>query len=207
MNNNQEHWNKIYSSRELTQLGWYEEKPEQSLILFDKCNVNDNDLIIDIGAGASSFIDNILERGYVNIIASDISQSALTQLKIRLGDNAVNVKCIVDDLTKPLQLLNLVNVRLWHDRAVLHFLTEERERESYLSILNNSIQTGGYVIIAAFSLDGAPKCSGLNVRRYNKEMLQDLLGDNFTLLEHFNYIHHMPSGEPRPYIYTLFQKN
>jgi len=98
----------------------------------------------------------------------------------------------------------LKNIALWHDRAVLHFLTEKNEQEAYKSTLLNSVKKQGYVILAVFSLEGAVKCSGLDVKRYDKKMLQDFLGSEFKLLESFNYLYHMPSGDTRPYVYTLF---
>lgn len=200
------HWECIYDSREINQLGWYEETPKQSLELFDKCKLDKNELILDVGSGASLFVDNLINRGYRNIVATDISKTALEKLKGRLGKNASLVKWIVDDLTQPKHLQELKNVAVWHDRAVLHFLTKESERKTYLSTLLRAVKKGGYVIIAAFSLQGACKCSGLDVRRYDQNMLKKFLGDEFKLLQHFNYLYHMPSGNVRPYVYTLFQR-
>ena len=101
---------------------------------------------------------------------------------------------------------DLKNIALWHDRALLHFLLEEKERETYLSVLKKLVKKGGYVIIASFSLIGAKKCSGLNVMNYDQRMLSDYLGQDFDLIEHFDYIYYTPSGEERPYIYTLFKR-
>lgn len=78
------------------------------------------------------------------------------------------------------------NITIWHDRAVLHFSTEENERKAYLFTLSKVVKVGGYAIIAAFSLEGALKCSGLDIRRYNVGMLQEFLGNEFKLIEHFN---------------------
>ena len=69
------------------------------------------------------------------------------------------------------------------------------------------LQRNRYVIISAFSLEGEKKCSGLDVKNYDQNMLVKFLGEDFSLLEYFNYKHYLPSGEPRSYIYTLFQKN
>lgn len=201
-----EHWNKVYSSKEVNKLGWYEETPDKSLKLIEKCNINKSDRILDVGVGASTLIDNLIEMGYRNITATDFSERALNKLEMRLGAKASLVDFVIDDLTQPKHLNELRNVALWHDRAVLHFLTEESERGAYLSILLQVVRTGGYVIIATFSLEGAPKCSGLDVRRYDQKMLQEFLGDEFRLIEHFDYIYHMPSGDTRPYIYTLFKR-
>lgn len=95
---------------------------------------------------------------------------------------------------------------MWHDRVVLHFLLEEKHQKVYLSTLKKVIKKRGFVIIAAFSLKGAKKCTGLNVKNYDQDLLAEFLGEEFKLLEYFDHTYYMPSGEPRPYIYTLFQK-
>jgi hypothetical protein len=68
------------------------------------------------------------------------------------------------------------------------------------------IVPGGFLIVAALSLDGATRCSGLPVQRYDAESMCDFFGAGFRLLESLNYTYQMPSGDLRPYIYTRFQK-
>ncbi len=202
-----QHWNNVYSSKDINQLGWYEEMPAPSLELFSKCNANKDMTILDVGTGASTFIDSLIEAGFTNIIATDISEVALSKSKERLGkEKAALVKWIVDDITEPIHMQNLGQVDIWHDRAVLHFLVKDDERNAYLSTLKKVVKKGGYVIIAAFSLKGARKCSGLDIRNYDENLLAEFLGEEFKLVEHFDYMYHMPSGETRPYIYTLFQR-
>ena len=203
-----EHWNEIYAALDVDELTWYEESPEPSIRLLSKCHINKDEFILDIGAGASTFIDYLIDQGFSNIIAADISEIALNKLKERLGEEKSSlVKWIVDDITQPIHIQNLREIAVWHDRAVLHFLLEEKQQRMYSTILKKVMRKGGYVIIAAFSLEGATRCSGLSVERYDQNILARFLGKDFSLLEYFNYIHYMPSGEPRPYIYTLFQKN
>ncbi|MHA2278534.1 MAG: hypothetical protein ACXAC2_22370, partial [Candidatus Kariarchaeaceae archaeon] len=60
---------------------------------------------------------------------------------------------------------------------------------------------------ATFSLDAPSKCTGLEVKRYSKEMLEELFGKNFKLIDSFVFIYTMPNGDTRPYIYTLFKKH
>ncbi|MFQ5532204.1 MAG: methyltransferase domain-containing protein [Candidatus Nanoarchaeia archaeon] len=203
----QEHWEKVYNSKETNQLGWYEEIPEQSLNLIKKCCLDKNEIILDVGSGASTLIDNLITMGYKNIIATDISETALSKLKKRLGEEtSSSVKFIADNIADSKQIQKLRNIALWHDRAVLHFLTKDDGRKGYLSTLLKVVKKGGYVIIAAFSLEGAEKCSGLDVRRYNQNMIQKFLGSDFKLLEHFSYLYYTPSGNARPYVYTLFKR-
>jgi len=202
-----QHWNNVYSSKDVNQLGWYEEMPAPSLELLSKCNANKDMTILDVGTGVSTFIDSLIEAGFTNIIATDISEIALSKLKERLGkEKATLVKWIVDDITEPVHMQNLREADIWHDRAVLHFLVKDDERNAYLSTLKRVVKQGGYVIIAAFSLKGARKCSGLDIRNYDENLLAEFLGEEFKLVEHFDYMYHMPSGEARPYIYTLFQR-
>ncbi len=208
MNNSMRgHWNDVYSSKDVNQLGWYEETPAQCLELLSKCNVTKDMTILDVGTGASTFIDCLIEKGFTNIIATDISEMALSKLKERLGKQKASlVRWIVDDITKPVHIQNLGGIDIWHDRAVLHFLVKDDDRNAYLSTLKKVVKKNGYVIIATFSLKGARKCSGLDIRNYDENLLAELLGEDFKLIEYFDYLYHMPSGEARPYIYTLFQR-
>ncbi len=203
----EDHWNQIYSSQTVRELSWYEDRPEPSLTLVDKCGLGAEDPILDVGVGASTFIDCLIERGFQNLYAVDISEIALDKLKARLGtEKASRVSWIIDDITKPARLAQLSNIALWHDRALLHFLTEEEQRQIYKRTLINAVRPGGHAIIAAFSPQGAKHCSGLAVHNYDHKSLAEFLGKNFELKEWFDFLYTMPSGDHRPYIYTLFQK-
>jgi len=202
-----EHWNKVYSSNEINNLGWYEETPKPSLDLIAKCGLAKNSTILDVGSGATTLIDNLIQQGYKNIIASDISKIALAKLKARLPkENKEFVQLVVGDITDPQKLDFTLGIDLWHDRTVLHFLTDENQQAGYLSTLKKIVKKGGYVIIAVFSLEGAKKCSGLNVKNYDQKMISEFLGNDFELLEYFNHLYINPSGGERPYVYTLFKR-
>jgi cyclopropane fatty-acyl-phospholipid synthase-like methyltransferase len=186
-----EHWDEIYEGLDVDELTWYEEIPEPSIRLLSKCHINKDESILDVGAGASTFIDYLLNQGFKNIIAADISETALNKSKERLGkEKASSVRWVVDDITRPVHIQDLRDIKVWHDRAVLHFLLEEKQQKMYLSTLKKVLKNKGYVIIAAFSLKGAKKC----------------IGEDFKLLEYFDHTYYMPSGVPRQYIYALFQK-
>ena len=203
----QDHWNRVYATAQITRLGWYEDVPEKSLYLLGKCRIQKHECILDAGSGASTLIDALLDQGYSNIVAVDLSEIALEKAKERLGaDRAARVQWLVDDLTRPRAMTRLCDVSVWHDRAVLHFLLTEEQRQAYRATLGRVLRKGGYAIIATFSRDGAKKCSGLDLYTYDETMLAEFLGEDFDLQEHFNYTYTMPSGELRPYVYTLFRK-
>lgn len=203
----EKHWNAAYQKSPITNLGWYEENPKPSIELIDACNLPKEAFIFNSGAGATTLIAELLKKGYVNIVVNDIAAAALAELKnnLPLYKNA-QIQFVVDDLTNPSELLKLKNVDLWHDRAVLHFFTEEKQQKAYFDLLKGALKPKGFVILAEFNLEGAKKCSGLDVFNYNEEMLQERLGSDFELLKSFNYTYIQPSGNTREYVYTLFQK-
>ena len=123
---------------------------------------------------------------------NDISEGARKVLRRCAGHaNSDKVHWIVDDLTKPDKLNSI----------------EPAEQNNYFSLLNRLVKPGGYALIAAFSLTGSTKCSGLPVFRYDSNMLKEKLGSSFELVKAFNYSYTTPSGNPRDYVYTLFQRS
>lgn len=204
----EKHWNNAYQKSPITNLGWYEENPIPSIDLIEACNLPKNARIFNAGAGATTLIEQLLNKGYNNLIVNDIATAALIELKNNLSKhNYSNVQFIVDDLTYPSELLNLKQIDLWHDRAVLHFFTDRIHQETYFQLLKKVVKVDGFVILAQFNLEGAKKCCGLDVFNYNAEMLQEHLGNNFKMLKSFNYTYTQPSGNKREYIYTLFQRS
>ncbi len=200
------HWNRAYKNTNTEELGWYEDCPEPSLQLIEKCNFDKDAKLLNVGVGVTTLIDELIKLGYKNIIGSDISCTAVEKIKQRIGPASDLVKWINDDLTNSKKLVDLPPVDLWHDRAVLHFFNDIIDQDAYFSLLNKLVKPNGFVIIAAFNLSGAIKCSGLPVFRYSKEMLEERLGNDFQCLDSFNFTYTMPGGDERPYIYTLFQR-
>ena len=200
------HWNNAYKRSSIEKLGWHEEYPEPSLRLIEKCRFNKDAMLLNVGAGATNLVRELINRGFTNIIANDISHEALDELKGLLGTESKKVKWIIDDLTQPTVLKTIEKVDLWHDRAVMHFFTDKKEQNTYFTLLKNLLKPKGFAIIAGFNLNGSPMCSGLRVHRYDKKMLVEQMGSDFELIENFDFTYTMPSGDTREYIYTLFRK-
>ncbi|PQJ82324.1 class I SAM-dependent methyltransferase [Polaribacter glomeratus] len=199
------HWNEAYLNNKTEKLGWFEDKSEQTLTLINEAKLSKDALILNVGAGSSTLIDTLLADGFSNIIANDLSEEALESLKNRVGEND-KVKFIVDDLLNPSKLNKIKNIDLWNDRAVLHFFLKEGEIKAYFKLLKKVLKANGFVVIAVFAKNGAEKCCGLSVKRYDIEMLKNELGTDFELKNSFNYTFVNPFGGERPYIYALFQR-
>ncbi len=202
-----DHWNRKYTDTPITELGWYESEASLSLQLIENCAVSVDSTIVDIGSGATTLIGSLLGLGYRNIYALDISEIALENAKALLSkEQAARVNWLVDDITHPSVIQLVENVAVWHDRALFHFLTENNERQTYHSLVQKVVAPGGFVIMAAFALNGATMCSSLPVERYSIDGICEFLGDGFKLVESLEYVYQMPSGDLRPYVYTRLMK-
>jgi len=204
MNSSKKHWNSVYTNKPHEKLGWFEKDLSPSIELLNLINLNSSSRILNVGAGSTVLIDYLLDQGFENLIATDISEVGLQNLKSRVDSE--HVEYIVDDLTAPDNLNNIAPINLWFDRAVLHFFTDSRDQKTYFDLLRKLVKSNGFVIIAEFHLNGAMKCSGLEVCRYDTHMIAEHLGEEFELIKDFNHTYTMPSGDTREYIYTLFQR-
>ncbi len=204
INNLSKHWDNAYINNQEEKLGWFETDLQPMFRLIEQTGIKKSARILNAGSGSTTLIDVLIAKNYTNIIATDISKVALDNLAKRVGEG--NITSIVDDLTSSTLLNKIEAVDLWIDRAVLHFFMDNKDQKSYFNLIRNKVKTGGFVILAEFNLEGANKCSGLDVKQYSKEILQEQLGSDYKLIDSFDYIYTMPSGSDRPYVYTLFRK-
>jgi len=196
-----DHWNRVYQTRATESVSWYQQHPDLSLELIAASGVRREAGIIDVGGGASFLVDHLLKLGYTNLAVLDISGAALSIGRSRLGVRAASVEWFEADVTcfEPSH-----RYALWHDRAVFHFLTDAGDRSRYVATLRKALQPGGTVIIAAFAPDGPPKCSGLDVVRYNEYSIAAELGDKFQLREIRRETHVTPGKAEQRFNYFRF---
>lgn len=200
-----QHWNSIFNSKADPQLGWYESDASQTLSFLEAISDIDKATIFLPGAGTSILVDALLPRSS-HVILNDISDAALKKLEERIGKNEGKVSWLHHDISKPLPD-GVPNADIWIDRAVLHFLLEEQDIQSYFANLRFSLNANGYALLAEFATDGAPKCAGLDLHRYSVEEMTERIGPEFTLLKEDRYTFINPFGDPRPYVYALYKRN
>jgi cyclopropane fatty-acyl-phospholipid synthase-like methyltransferase len=201
------HWNKVYSNCDVSNLGWFEADPEPSVSLIEELALPRGATVLDVGSGCSTLIPTLLDRGHTQLVAVDVSDAALELARSMLSvDKRAHVQWIRADISAPGPPGLPTCVELWHDRALFHFLLSQPERRTYIKTLRHTVCPGGSVIIATFSLDGVNRCSGLDVRRYDADMLSREIGDGFVLVKQVDYLYVTPSGEERPYVYCVFRR-
>ncbi len=199
--NRKDHWEKVYKSKELDELGWYQEKPLPSLNLIEKISPQTDAKIIDVGGGAYFLVDYLLEMSFENLTVLDISETALEKAKLRLSGKAAKVEWVHQDIVRfqPTEKYDI-----WHDRAVFHFLTSKGDIAKYVTVVSASVVKNGHFIIGTFSVDGPTSCSGLNIVQYSKESMLDTFGQTFRLEECFRHDHVTPYGNKQNYIFCHF---
>ena len=198
-----DHWNRVYRTKALDSVSWYQRRPDVSLELIAACGVAKDAGIIDVGGGASLLVDYLLNLGYSKLAVLDVSGAALDTSRTRLEARAVAVEWFEADVTtfEPPH-----RYALWHDRAAFHFLTDSHDRGRYVATLRKSLKPGGTAIIATFALDGPPKCSGLDVVRYDEQSMAAELGAEFSLREVRREAHVTPGKAEQRFSYFRFER-
>ncbi|TNF93208.1 MAG: class I SAM-dependent methyltransferase [Gammaproteobacteria bacterium] len=203
MTSNKERWDQIYTDKSPLEVSWYQKEPELSLRLIQDWLPGKEHAIIDVGGGASVLTDRLLNNGYSRLAVLDISSTALSYAKEQLGERAKSVEWFDTDVTT---FVSPHRYSLWHDRAVFHFLTHSSERQKYIEVLLNTLNTNGILILAAFSFGGPTKCSGLDIVQYDTEKIARELGAQFELVEQADEIHRTPAGKDQLFSYYCFKR-
>jgi trans-aconitate methyltransferase len=143
------HWDKVYGSKALSQVSWYEPKPDQSLTRIRDTGVRPRDPIIDVGGGASLLIDELLRAGFRDVTVLDVSAEVLSTLRDRLGERGASVTLLQEDVTafRPTR-----RYALWHDRAVFHFGPAGPDRCSGLPVMRYDASALAVELGAEFQL-------------------------------------------------------
>ncbi|MGQ0429011.1 MAG: class I SAM-dependent methyltransferase [Gammaproteobacteria bacterium] len=202
MTDRRRHWDQVWRSKTPEQASWFQPLPAVSLDLIAAAGIAKDAWIIDVGCGASTLVDRLLELGYTHLAVLDIADAAMQASRARLGAKAADVAWHEADVT---EFEPPRRYGLWHDRAVFHFLTEVADRRAYVATLRKALAPGSAVVIATFAPDGPPKCSGLPVMRHDERSLAAELGTGFELAEVRREMHRTPWQASQPFVYCRFR--
>lgn len=196
------HWQNVWTTKPPEEVSWHQDDPALSLAMIRAASLRRDAAIIDVGGGASCLADRLLELGYVHVAVLDISGAALQLAAERLGPLGDDVAWIESSVLDWRPVPGLFD--LWHDRAVLHFLTDPADQARYVEVMKTALGPEATVIIAAFAPDGPEKCSGLPVCRHDAASLSALLGPDFQLVEETRQDHMTPGGKAQAFQWCRF---
>lgn len=197
------HWENIHRTKGLKEVSWYQAIPEVSLALLDEHQVRKDARIIDVGGGDSLLVDHLLQRSFSAITVLDISSAALAKARLRLGERSAEVEWIESDAT---DLTAVEPFDVWHDRAVFHFLTNDRDAERYLRRVADFLRPGGLLILGTFSDNGPEKCSGIPVHRYSEAEMVRRLQSICERIKCITVDHMTPFNTVQNFLFCAFRK-
>lgn len=200
MSDNKSHWERVYATKRPEDVSWFRPHLDRSLAFLERSALDMNSSIVDVGGGASTLVDDLMERGFRCVTVLDVSASALEASKSRLGTMAAAVTWVEADVLE--HAFPLESVDFWHDRAVFHFLRDEGERARYVAALTAALKPGGCVVLGTFALEGPERCSGLQVARYDAVSLLAALGDGFELIASAEESHQTPWSTAQAFVYV-----
>ena len=198
------HWETIYRTKDVHEVSWFQSEARRSLDLITRICPDQSAPIIDVGAGASVLVDNLLAAGYQDLSVLDLSEAALEISRDRLGSDSAKVKWMRVDVLRA--QLDPGAYAVWHDRAVFHFLTDATDRQAYVEQVRRAVKPGGHVLMATFAEDGPEYCSGLPVVRYSAEGLHSEFGTDFQLVRSEHEDHRTPRGAEQSFLYCLCRR-
>ena len=134
-----DHWDRIYTSTPSEGVSWYEPEASTSVDLITSLDGPAAGLI-DVGAGASPLVRRLIDSGWRDVTVLDISAAAMAEQVDQLGDRVGEVTTIVEDV---LDWVPDRTYRVWHDRAVFHFLIDDADQIRYATTAAVAVEEGG----------------------------------------------------------------
>jgi SAM-dependent methyltransferase len=185
-------WDERYERTAPTDRSWTEVWPSATLASLDALSCTPADSLIDVGGGSGLLVDALIERGWRDLCVLDLAGAALSEARARLGVGGDAVWWCTGDV-RTVDLARTFTV--WHDRAVLHFLTAPEDIAAYFAQLDRTVAPGGAVVIEVFGPTGPAQCSGLDVCQWSTEDLIAAFGPSWETVRATTVDHVTPSGE------------
>lgn len=197
------HWDDAYAQGETTR-SWYEPEPVMSLRMIDAAQAGVDASVVDVGGGTSRLVDSLLARGHTDLTVVDLSRQALGIAQQRLGADSGGVQWISADVCcwTPGRVFDV-----WHDRAVLHFLTAPDDQDRYRHNLILATHPGSIAVFGCFAPDGPTHCSGLPVVRRDPHELAEFLGADWSMVAQDREAHTTPGGGVQPFSWAAFVRS
>jgi 2-polyprenyl-3-methyl-5-hydroxy-6-metoxy-1,4-benzoquinol methylase len=193
----QQHWDEVYATKAADSVSWFQSVPETSIRLVTAVG-QATSALVDIGAGASTLVDELGARGWTDLTVVDVSAEAL-----RVRQQHQGIVTVVADVLiwQPQRTYDI-----WHDRAVFHFLTDAPDVRRYATTAAAAIRPGGHLVIGTFAEDGPTQCSGLPTVRYSPGALASAVGHDFVAVAAEREEHHTPWGAVQPFTWVTLKR-
>ena len=79
------HWESVYTPQPAETVSWFQPHADRPLQWIREAHLPLSASIIDVGGGASTLVDDLLDLGYSELTVLDLSPAALAVARRRLG--------------------------------------------------------------------------------------------------------------------------
>ncbi|RYP89068.1 class I SAM-dependent methyltransferase [Nocardioides guangzhouensis] len=194
-----EHWDAVYGNKDSREVSWFQPSADVSARLVG----GQPGSVVDVGAGASVLVDELLAAGRSDLTLLDVSRAALAETRRRLGTRADEVAFVVGDVLDwdPGRTYDC-----WHDRAVFHFLTDPVRQQQYVATAARAVRPGGALVLGTFGPDGPTSCSGLPTARWAPEELAAVFAEHASLEHAETEVHRTPWGSEQQFTWVVLRR-
>lgn len=140
-------WEKVYATSDVATLPWYTPGLDADIERALKAHRLRRGRLLDLGTGPATQAMNLAKRGF-DVIATDISGSAIKKAKVSAKDAGLSITFLVDNVLKSKLAPNLVDVIV--DRGVFHVLPKGK-RPIYVKTVHRLLRPNGWLFLKCFS--------------------------------------------------------
>ena len=198
-------WDEVFARTSAGERSWDGADLSWSTDLLDRADPGHRS-VVDIGCGESALIEALIASRWQEITLLDVSAVALARVAQRLdaaGLATARVELVAADL---LDWQPERTFTAWHDRAVLHFLTDPADRAAYVRLAGRAVVPGGALVLGGFAVDGPEKCSGQPVARRSPEALAAEFAADFTCEDAWTRVHITPWEAEQWFTWVLLRR-
>jgi cyclopropane fatty-acyl-phospholipid synthase-like methyltransferase len=140
-------WEKLYATSDVATLPWYNPELDADIEQALKAHRLRSGRILDLGTGPATQAMNLARRGF-DVVATDISRSAIEKAKTSAKKAGLSIAFFVDNVLKSTLAPNLVEVIV--DRGVFHVLPKDK-RSVYVGTVHRILRPNGWLFLKCFS--------------------------------------------------------
>src|SRR2546421_2309422 len=140
-------WEKLYATSDVATLPWYNPDLDVDIERALKAHRLSAGSLLDLGTGPATQAMILAKRGF-EVVATDISGSAIKKAKAVAKEAGLSITFLVDNVLKSRLATGLVDVIV--DRGVFHVLPKDR-RPVYVKTVHRVLRPNGWLFLKCFS--------------------------------------------------------
>ncbi len=193
---NEEEWDDIYKTFDLTQIPWHSGQPDRYLVhLINEKKIRKG-TVLDLCSGDGTNSIYLASKGF-KVVGVDISPTAVKIAKERCLRRNVQCTYLVGDVLK-LKLDQKFDLVL--DRGCFHHIPK-KHKPKYIKLIHNSLKTDGKFYLLCFSDKNPP-----NPKNLSKKDIQAYFSETFSILFIKESTHRESSSKRKRHLHAVFMK-